>query len=143
MPRPALPPDLSKQSVHLLFIVTDSLATVNRHVATPCGAALSSWPNVTGDLANLLWLVMGSYQPFNLNRIRSGQKAVKKTRRSVRSANHAPLRITCACKDAPQPSLFPRMYHPRANTALFPPAALDWMAILSELKAYDLSLLYA
>lgn len=48
----------------------------------------------------------------------------KKTRRSVQSANHAPLRITCACNDAPQPSLFPRMYHPRANTALFPPAAL-------------------
>ncbi|KAJ6939029.1 hypothetical protein NC651_005459 [Populus alba x Populus x berolinensis] len=182
MPRPALPPDLSKQ--------------MNIHVATPCGAALSSCPNVTEDLANLLWLVMGSYQPFNLNRIRSGQKlqlltvtpdsdyfrpasatksakqinnypwsypssetlqqtsvhkhcrklisihtttiaflrldlpvhveviytsdlGSKKTRRSVLSSNHAPLRITCACNDAPQPSLFPQMYHRRANTALF------------------------
>ena len=74
MPRPALPPDLSTQSVYLLFIVTGNSEYTRGH---SLWCSLSSWPNVTEDLANLLWLVMGSYQPFNLNRIRSGQKVIR------------------------------------------------------------------
>lgn len=61
----------------MLIYYLSSLATVNIHVATPCGVALTSWPTVTEDLANLLWPVMESYQPFNLSRIRNGQKVIR------------------------------------------------------------------
>ena len=72
--------------------------------------------------------------PVHVEVVYTSDLGSKKTRISVRSANHAPLRVTCACRDAPQPSLFPGMHHPRANTALFPPAALLQLQLTSTTR---------